>query len=283
MAKPVRVTITGPADPPTDAPTVEDLFGQISDFVGVLRDVEEAMEPSWTSALVWRVTDATMNSPISFEFTPFGKAPAAEVVARAALVEETAIAGLRALRGGDPRPRYFTDSAIAKAKRLHSRVLNGLSDTVISLEDEPEAVVIDPTAARDFESTMETAKALASFPYKEFGSIEGFVTKPELDGHQRAVLRFKARLGGAEVKAFARGEAFRQVEALTLHEVWEGIRVRVYGVIHYRSLGQIEHINASGLEVLDKHDLPGINDILDPNFTGGLNTEDFLRELRRDD
>ncbi len=283
MAKPVRVTITGPTDPRVDAPTAEDLIGQVRDFLGVLRDVERAVEASGTNELVWRVTGASMNSPISLEFTPSGYGPAANLAARAERVERTTIDGLKALRRGDPRPPYFTDEAIAKAQRLHTRVLNGLSDTVISVADDAEPVMIDRPAARDFERTMERAKALVSIPYKELGSIEGFVTKPELDGHRRAILRFKARLGGAEIKAYARGPAFRQIEQITLHEIWDGLRVRVYGMISYKSVGLIEHINATGIEILDAQPLPGPDDIVDPRFTGGVSTEEFLRELRRDD
>lgn len=283
MPKAVTVTIIGPADLSVDAPTVDDLIGQIRDFVGILREVELSVEPDGASKLVWRVTNASMNSPLKFELTPYGTGPAAALTARALLVEETVIAGLRSLRSGNSRPPYFTDDAIARAQRLHSRALNGLSGTIISVDGDPNPVVINPAAARDVQRTMERAEALVSMPYAEMGSIEGFVTKPELDGHQRAILRFKARLGGAEIKAYARDNAFRQVEALTLYEVWHGVRVRVYGRIIYKSLGVIEHINATGIEVLDKGDLPGIDDILDPNFTAGLSTENFLRELRRDD
>jgi hypothetical protein len=283
MTKPIRVTIRGPDDPRVDAPTVDDLLGQIRDFVGILRDVERAVEADGANELVWRVTDATMNSPISLELTPYGDRAAGEISARAALVEGVVVEGLRALRSGEARPPYFTDETIAKAQRIHGRVLNGLSDTVFTFENEGEGIVINPAAARGFQKTMESAQARAAMPYREFGSIEGFVTKPELDGHNRAILRFKARLGGAEIKAFASGHAFRQVEELTLHEVWQGVRVRVYGTINYRTLGQIEHINATGIEILDKHNLPGIDDILDTGFTSGLSTEHFLRELRRDD
>ncbi len=283
MAQSVTVTIIGPADLSLDAPTVDDLIGQIRDFVGVLRGVEQAIEADSANKLVWRVTDASMNSPIRFELTPYGPGPAAALAARAMLVEETAIAGLRSLQRGDPRPPFFSDEAIARAQRMHNRALNGLSGTIVSVEGDANPVVIDASAARDFQKTMVRAQALASVPYTEMGSIEGFVTKPELDGHQRAILRFKARLGGAEIKVYARDNAFRQVEALTLYEVWHDVRVRIYGRISYRSLGEIEQINATGIEVLDKGDLPGIDDILDPGFTAGLNTEDFIRELRRDD
>lgn len=285
MAKPVRVTIKGPEDERIDAPTVDDLLGQIRDLVDVLRGVERASEPGGTNQLVWRVTDAKMNSPISLELTPFGRLPVVDLAARVERVERLAADGFLALSRGDPSPPYFTEDILPKARKIYSRVLNGLSGTIITFDPtvEAEPVVIDQAAARDVDRAVERAKGLVSIPYTELGSIEGFVTKPELDGYQRAVLRFKARLGGAEIKAFASGNAFRQVEALTLYEVWHGVRVRVYGVIHYKTLGQIEVINATGIEILDTQPLPGIDDIVDPTFTGGLSTEDFLREQRRDD
>jgi hypothetical protein len=283
MAKPVRVTITGPAEGQEKAPTADDLLAQIRDFLAVLRGVEKAVDAGG-SELVWRVTDARMNSPISVELTPYGRGPAADVGARADNVERIAVEGIKALRRGE-RPAYFTAAVIKRARQMHERVLNGLSDTVISVDPEiaAEPVVIDRPAARELETAIERSKGLASFPYTELGSIEGFVTKPELDGYQRAILRFKARLGGAEIKAFASDNAFRQVEAMTLHDIWEGVRIRVYGTIHYTTLGQILHINATGIEVLDEEPLPGIDDIVDPSFTGGLSTEEFLREQRRDD
>ena len=60
------------------------------------------------------------------------------------------------------------------------------------------------------------------------------------------------------------------------------MRVRVYGAISYKSLGVIDGLNATGIEVLDRSHLPGIADIVDPTFTGGFSAEEFLAEQRRD-
>lgn len=283
MAMPVRVTIKGPSEGRIDAPTVDDLIGQIRDFIDVLRSVEKAVEADSQGRIDWRVTDAAMNSPISFEFTPYGDGPAALLAARAERVERVAMEGLTALRGGNARPPFFTDEIITKARRLHDRVLNGLSDTVIAFDADIGSVVIDRPAAREMHRTFQRATAAASIPYREIGSIEGFVTKPELDGFDRAILRFRARLGGVEIKAYASGHAFRQVEELRLSDIWHGVRVRVYGTISYKTLGVIDCINATSIEVMDNLELPSADDIVDPNFTGGLTTEEFLRELRRDD
>lgn len=281
MSKPVRVTITGTSGVATDAPTVEDLIGQIRDLTDVFRGVERAMLPERGTELVWRVTNASMNSPLSLELTPFGKDQSAAVAQRAWKVEQATARGLAALRAGEARPAYFTDDVLPKARKLYARVLNGLSDTTISFDhDVFEPLVIDREAAREVDAATEKAMGQASIPYREMGSIEGFITKPELDGHGRAILRFKARLGGAEIKAYASGEAFRQVERLRLSDVWHGARVRVYGLIHYRTLGQVESVNAYGMELLDQEGLPSLDDIVDPSFTGGLSSEEFLAKQR---
>lgn len=283
MTEPIRLTISGPADGQVDAPTVEDFLGQVRDFVDILRGVEKAVQADGRSDLIWRVTDAQMNSPISVELTPYGNGPAAFVAARIDLVEQTALDGLRALRRGEARPAYFTDEVMSKARRIHSRVLNGLTNTSIDFGRMAESVVIDRPAARGLNHVLDKAASAGGLPYWELGSVEGFVTKPELDGYDRAILRFRARLDGSEVKAFASGKAFRQIEDLTLSEVWHGVRVRVHGLISYRALGQIEVINATSIEVLDVETLPGMDDIVDPAFTGGLTTEQYLRERRADD
>lgn len=285
MTRPVRVTISGPDEGREIGPTIDDVLQQLRDFLDVLRSVERAAEPSDTSRLVWRVTDAAMNSPISIELTPTGAGSVEAVAAHVERVERIASDGFRALRRGEPRPPYFRDDAIAKARRMHERVLDGLTATAIVFppDIQTEAIVIDRPAARDLQRALELEKAAVSSPYAEMGSIEGFVTKPELDGFGRAILRFKGRLSGAEIKAFAGGQAFRQVAALRMSDVWEGVRVRVYGAIHYKTLGHIEHINATGIELLDSESLPGIDDIVDPSFTRGLSTHEFLREQRRDD
>lgn len=283
MVEPIRLTISGPDNDRIDAPTVDDFLGQVRDFVDLLRGVEKAVEADGRSELVWRVTDAAMNSPISVELTPYGSGPSALVAARINHVEQYALDGLRELQTGNVRPPYFTDEVVAKAKRIHSRVLNGLTKTTIGVGSEVKPIVIDRTAARTLERASEKAAHAGGTPYRELGSVEGFVTKPELDGHDRAILRFRARLDGSEVKAYASGEAFRQIEDLTLSEVWHGVRVRVHGLINYRSLGQIETIHATSIELLDTENLPTIDDIIDPFFTGGLSTEEFLREQRADD
>lgn len=281
MTKPVRLTIKGAGDVGDNAPTVEDLLGQVSDFVEILKGVEKALGDENGTQIVWRVTDAERKNPITFELTPTPINPALFIDDRAANIERITRAGLTALRNGETRPAYFTDDTLAKARRMYSRVRNGLADTVIEApDDSAELVVIDSDVATNVERAFDLLKSAAPIPYREIGSVEGFVSKAELDGMGRAVLRFWARTNGAEVKAIATGDAFKQLEELRLSDVWHGVRVRVYGMISYKSLGVISGLSATGIEVLDRAKLPGFDDIIDPNFTGGLSAEKYLAEQR---
>ena len=58
VPKPIIFTVRGTDRFGDDAPTVEDLLGQIETWIGVLRNVEEAVAEGGRPELVWRVTDA---------------------------------------------------------------------------------------------------------------------------------------------------------------------------------------------------------------------------------
>ena len=280
MAKPIRLTIKGSDASGTDAPTVDDLLGQVRDFVEMLRGVEDAVTDDG-KVLVWRVTDVTMNSPISIEVTPFSPNPAIFADSRAVVVQDAVRKGFSALAAGELRPAYFTDEVLPSAQRIYGRVLNGLAETTIDFEsdDDSPPVEISRATARVVTTAAAAARPIR-VPYREQGSIEGFVSNVERDEFGRRVLRFRSRLNGSIVKAVATGEAFQQLEKFRLGDVWDGVRVRIYGVLRYRDLGDLESVDATGIEVLDQARLPTPEDIIDPDFTGGRRTEDYLEAVR---
>ncbi len=281
MTTPVRLTIKGSDVSGTDAPTVDDMVGQLQDLVEVLRGVEKAVADDGANALVWRVTNASMNSPLSIEITAFSANPAIFADSRAQTVTEATRKGLTQLAEGVARPTNFTDDVLPSAIKLQKRVLNGLSETEIDFKAGIRGgeVLITPQSARVVTDAANAARPV-KHPYREMGSIEGFIASAERDGHGRGILHFRRRLDGQILKAVATGEAFSQLEELRLGEVWEGLRVRVHGLINYRDLGVVDNVNATWIEPLDRHPLPGPEDIVDPNFTGGLQTEEFLEQLR---
>ena len=106
MAQPIKISVKGTdtEGEGVDAPTVEDLLSQVQDFVSILRGVEKAVAIDGKEHLVWRVTDATRNSPITFEVTPFPRTHGMNIDSRAAAVVSAAANGLAQIAQRADRP-----------------------------------------------------------------------------------------------------------------------------------------------------------------------------------
>lgn len=70
MAGPIKFRIRG--DRAEGHPTVDDFLDQLRDLIGIIEAAEKAM-PDGESAIEWRITQATTNSPVAIEATPFPK------------------------------------------------------------------------------------------------------------------------------------------------------------------------------------------------------------------
>jgi hypothetical protein len=118
-------------------------------------------------------------------------------------------------------------------------------------------------------------------PYKELGSIEGTAKTIDRDGRGRLLLWIHVRLTGDDVRCFVSGEAATEVGRRQIRDVWRGRRVAVYGVLHYKGLGKLNYIDAIKVRFqLIKPPAVSLEQIKDPNFTGGLSIGEYLDRLR---
>jgi hypothetical protein len=229
---------------------------------------------------VWRIVNASKGSPLTLTIQAFARQFAVNVDARANHVVERAISGLRLLEEKAERPPYFTEPALAKAQRIFERVTNGLDHTEIDA-DGITKVVLTPSVARVAGRNVRSVLEPAGKPYKEIGSLEGYFQRVGRDGHGRRMLWMKHRLTGDEVRCLVAGEAEKTLAHHEIEDVWRGSRISVFGTIHYRALGRIAHMEANTIRFLrSKSELPDVNDIIDPDFTDGLRSEDYLEKLR---
>jgi hypothetical protein len=285
LAKPISITVKGSDVDGEDAPTVEDLLAQIQDFVGVLKGVEEAMTEDGKREIVWRVTNVTRNSPLSFEITPFPKSHAMNIDRRAEQVVVSTAQGFQALSTGRGRPAYFSDALVEKVEKVYDRVTNGLATTAVDFSNYVEAPPIEITkqTVSTSVSAIQVFRAPQPVPHKELGSVEGTITRVELDGHQRPVLWLRSRLDGQTVKCIAVGSALDRIGHYEIGEVLKGMRITVYGVVNYKDLEDIGSVDVDGVHVFaDDSELPDFADIVSPGFTNGLEASKYLEALRSD-
>jgi hypothetical protein len=196
-------------------------------------------------------------------------------------VKEQISTGLSALRSKPERPSYFTEPVLEKAERLFERVTNGLSLTKIEFGDDLPTIEITPPQAKLAARNITAVRKPKEKPYREIGSLEGALQRVERDGYGRPLLDVKLRVSGETVKCIARGSAQSEVERHEIADIWKNKRVRVFGTIYYKALGQIIQIESDAVQFLRPRDeLPRANDIIDENFTGGLKSEEYLERLR---
>jgi hypothetical protein len=265
----------------TDSPTVDDLLGQLKDYFELLEDVEEAIAEDGKHAIDWRITGASKQSPLVLEATPFPKDFGVDIERRSESVTRCTALGLAKLFERGERPAFFTDRVLKHAEKIFERVTNGLDETIISHGEGLPILNLTPNVARTAIGNTRSVLTPTSKPYRELGSIEGNVQSVERDGHGRRIVYVRYRLTGSIVKCLVSGEAEREVENHQIKDVWRYRRVQIYGTLHYRGIGDLKEVEAIRVRFLrDRNELPTVNEILDPDFTDGMSTEDYLSRLR---
>ncbi len=281
MTSPIHIIISG-HNAETDAPTVDDLVGQVGDHVSIMRAVEEALADDGTSEIEWRVTNAKKTSPLELEITPFPRRHGVDIEQRVHRVKEHTAGGLALLAVNAERPSFFNDPVLEKVERLFQRVTNGLSLTKVDYGPEIQNTVeITPRIARAAISNISAVRVPKEKPYRELGSVEGFLKGIDRDGFGRAIVYVKLRLDGEIVKCLVSEIAESEVERHQIGDVWKNRRVRVAGTIYYKSIGRISKVDADVVQFLRRRDeLPSSSDIINKDFTGGLASAEYLEKLR---
>jgi hypothetical protein len=276
----IKIQIVG-RSAETDAPSVDDLLDQLRDYFDILRGVEQAAAADGSEEIDWRVIDASKNSPLALEAGAFARQYAMNVDNRAGIVVWHTANGLRALQVGAVRPPFFDDKVLIKAEHLFERVTNGLAQTIVDHGAGLPIMELDRSKA--YAAMANVRQLLKPQPkaYDETGSIEGIAHGFDRDGWNNPVLKVKHRATGEDLTCRLTGQALEEIEKRQVGEIWRNSRVLLYGTIHFKAPGRIHRIDANRIRFLrNSNDLPSLDDVTDPDFTGGLSSEEYLVRLR---
>jgi len=268
---------------------VNDLIDQLADYFDLLGIVEETIAPDGEPAIQWRVVNATKASPLSITVQAFARQYAVNVDHRADVVVHQVTRGLNSLTKTPQRPAYFSEKALQKAERIFERITNGIDLTEIVVEgvfpnEDLGPIDLTPAIARVAAKNVREILNPAAQPYDEIGAVEGYLQSVSKDGKGRRVVNVRHRLTGDDVKCFVRGQAESEISHCEVDDIWKGRRLSISGVIHFKCHGRIASVDADRIRFLrSSRDLPEVDDILDPNFTNGLKSEEYLKKLRNGD
>jgi hypothetical protein len=185
------------------------------------------------------------------------------------------------LERGTERPSYFGDETIKLVQRIFERVTNGLDETKIDHGPDLPKIDLTPALARTAAQNARAVLTPPEKPYKEQGSVEGVIRTIGRDGFGRLVLWIHVRLTGADVKCVLTGDAEAEMGDYRIRDITANKRIRVYGTLQYKGRGALNQVEGVKVRFMrSKSELPELDDILDPDFTNGLRSEEYLRQLR---
>ncbi len=283
MANPIKIIVRGIETDGNDFPTVQDLLSQVRDQVDILEEVEAAITGVSRPELVWRVTDVTKDSPITFEITPFAKTHGMNIENMAYTVVKATADGLEAISKMGTRPLHFNDKVLKKVNGFNKRVTNGLCGTEIDFSkyDSAESFKIDARSAKQTSAKIEEIIKPKIKPHREIGSIEGHVKTIGRDGFGKPFVTISTRLDRQDVKCIFSDAGLDKIGHLEVGRVIKGLRVKLHGIIFYKSPMILDHVAVERTEFFpDESSLPSISDLIDQDFTGGKSSVEFIRQGR---
>lgn len=222
--------------------TAERFLKAVSSFVGLINDVSEAVTAEH-GAFRWVVSVESGSAVVHFR-PEANRAAASLAPAAIKAVNE----GLALLERRPERPRFWSDSALRRAKDLAEVIdaAEGALDRV--------SVKVNHRARDVTRNTSAHVDALFGSDYKSLGTIEGRLRTVTEAGGLHFVVQDPVTHNN--VRCY-----FREDEADNYMTAWRK-RVAVYGEIRYRKDGEPVSISVQEFRVLrEAHELPKARDV----------------------
>lgn len=273
MAGRVRIVIR-PSGAHPDVLTVRDAVDQVRDIFELADDDD----PRAT----WKLVSATTNTPLTIAAETVAMVPditPGELAAFSGQRTTELKEGFVALTLGEIIPPWSQGRKSNALRRLLNRSLNGIGRTDIQVNDDPEREILTPKTAKLALRAIDAIRPTIDRSRAERGSIEGdYLDLGTHYGHP--AIRLRERKSGAEVWCWvSENDLERFSELVKAADVWRHKRVRARGKIYYNTDGDVLHVEARDVRLSDVRKV-SIDEVRDPNFTGGLSVSEYLNRLR---
>ncbi len=284
VAKPSKVTVEAPADHP-EVLDVRDAMQQVMDFFDLLTDQEDG-------DVVWRLISASAKSPLTVECAPYNMKTNASAFSQVMGHVSRIQKGMASLQAGDPLDMSFPSEKIPTAVKMFKRSLNGIGRTRFDFGNETSVEIFPELAKRSLKILVfnddyeESNYHLSSRKREALGSIDGRIVNLNTD-RARPSIRVLEHSSGREINCVISEDLLPEIESsLTAGDAWKRRRVRVRGTISYDSDGRIVRlydgripIEDGRIQFIEPKEVT-IEDLHDPDFTGGLPAHEYLDKLR---
>ncbi len=190
-------------------------------------------------------------------------------------------------RAWDPStPQFLRDST----KKILERNTNGIESTIFVMphSDQLHEIKINPDSAKRGLRMLKLppdsiyASIFRSGKRMELGSVEcPIIAVGKYYG--KPALKIEHRSLDHEIWCCLSEDEGRKWETeMTATHVWKGSRVTVHGELTYGENGKLQKVSNGRVEIM-KSSTVSLEDLFDPDFTGGLSSREYLDKLHRGD
>lgn len=240
---------------------LRELLPVLSNTLLVLQMMERRSSPGRRRRSRWRISDASVHSPLHMTLLEVSKAAAASAGAEAYL---NVLAQLESDEPLSEPPQPFDVSALRVTQRIFSVLQGNVEALTFSTP------VTGVTCTR---RTLANIEQLLLAKFIEAGAIEGILETASI--HRKRTFNVYDPLTGDRIVCHFRTDKVEEVRA-----AWTG-RVAVSGEIRYDKHGKplsvlVDEIRKLSGSILRVQDMPAID------ITGGVESSEYIRRLRDD-
>ena len=237
----------------------------VQDTISALAAIEADLAGPEVAPIVWRVSQVSMNTPISL--TLVADNGAARQKDRGRKVVTTYMDGMSLLERSAILPAHFSDVALARAKRIAGTLNNGVAAVEYSA---PGKEPCRPTLR--LVRNIDELYAKRPETIYQISSVEGRLEVISIHGGFAA--QVFTRAGDRVVCGLS--QPLMKVAAKYFSK-----RVAVHGRIQYTREGKPVRVEAREIRVLkDRGQLPQFADLEDIDITDGMDPTEYIGSLR---
>lgn len=242
--------------------------------LAILSDLDPRFSHRSQGNVEWFMNDLSVNGALRIEvYSQVRKLRHKQLSDVAPAVAGSFVEGFGMLEREGRSPRYFSMAGMARAMKMTSILGHNTARAIFAqVVDQQESVEITQTSVRNLRDLLPES-------YKAIGSVEG--TLEAISIHKKPMFVVYEAMFGKAVSCRWAG-----LEILNKLKESLGKRVRVQGLVSRNSRSEPRtvmlysasdlQVFGDDLEILPFRSLGGS----DPDFTGDMSTEEFIREIR---
>ena len=275
MDRKISITVY-PSEKQSNILLIDDVMKQVLVFFKLLSSDEKHKE------LRWELVSIKMESPPVFTAKPISSDPQIDIYALSEQVIDNFDKSMDVLYTGHLPKEWSGNDYRKVVSDFISGVKNGIGKIEIDYHDDYGHVVFDKSIAEHVSDRLKKNDDFYDFlrsgrKRSEVGSIDGRIVAVG-EYNKEPAIQIYYRLKNAYIWCLVPVDIRNKIQ-LSFSDIWESRRIKVSGELRYSDAGKLTRIIANKIDLYESEKV-GIDDLYDPDYTGGLSSVEYINKIR---